>query len=56
MTKLPYNPRVECARHKGQIAAVCPECYDDALAQQRRQRQAEQKREHDAYLTRKGQR
>jgi len=50
MAKSHYNERVECRKHEGEIAAVCPRCYDAALTQQDRQVQQERERAHAAWL------
>ena len=50
--KQPYNQRVRCARHPGEIAAVCPECHTAALRQQAAQDAAARKEAHQRYLER----
>ena len=50
MAKSHYNERVECRKHEGEIAAVCPRCYDAALTQQDRQVQQERAAAHEAWL------
>lgn len=52
-SKLPYNERVECRKHEGEIAAVCSRCYDAALTQQDRQVQREREQAHTLYLSRR---
>lgn len=50
--KTSYDERRECYYHKGEIAAICPACYDRALRQQMQQRAEEQKEEHIRYIAR----
>jgi hypothetical protein len=47
-----YNKHYLCPAHSqhGEIAAVCQRCYSLAIAQQRRQVEAERDRAHEAYL------
>jgi len=49
--KKPYS-NDKCRRHPTELAAICDECYDRALAQQMAQRKQEQEREHERYLRR----